>query len=319
MGIDGLIGCTGFVGGHLLRQHDFAKQFNSRNITDSQGAAFDTLVCAAAPGSMFEANTAPDRDLRQIEALCNTLAEVQSRRFVLISSIAVLADFAGGDDESSDAFQIDLAYGRHRRLLETFCAEHFAETLIVRLPALYGVGLKKNFLFDFLNPVPSMLNDAKMEQARSVVSAQDAKTLQKVYSLNEKNGMFVLNRADLRASGAQSRIETAFGQHGLTALYFTNPDSTYQYYGVDRLWSDIETASAQGIGVLHLATEPVAARQIYRAVTGQDMPQTEARLHHEDMHTRHADLWDRSGPYIESAQQVEARVAAFLGNQRAAA
>ena len=319
MGVDGLIGNTGFVGGALLRQHDFLGQFNSRNIVDSQGAAFDTLICAAAPGSMFEANTAPDQDLRQIEALCNTLAEVRSRRFVLISSIAVLADFAGGDDESSDAFQTELAYGRHRRLLETFCAEHFAETLIVRLPALYGVGLKKNFLFDFLNPMPSMLNDAKMGQARSVVSAQDAKTLQKVYSLNEKNGMFVLNRADLRASGAQSRIETAFGQQGLTALHFTNPDSTYQYYGVDRLWSDIEAASAQGIGVLHLATEPLAARQIYRAVRGQDMPQTCARLHHEDMHTRHADLWDRSGPYIESAQQVEARVAAFLGNQRAAA
>jgi nucleoside-diphosphate-sugar epimerase len=319
MGIDGLIGCTGFVGGNLLRQHDFAKQFNSRNIADSKGATFDMLVCAAAPGSMFEANTTPDKDLRQIESLCNTLAEVRSRRFVLISSIAVLDDFAGGDDESSGAFQTELAYGRHRRLLETFCAEHFAETLIVRLPALFGTGLKKNFLFDLLNPVPSMLNGAKMEQALSVVSAQDAEILRKVYSLNDQNGMFVLSRSDLRTSAAQSRIETTFGQHALTAVQFTNPDSTYQYYGVDRLWSDIETASAQGIRVLHLATEPIAARQIHRIVTDHDMPQTGARLHHEDMHTRHADLWGRSGPYMESAQQVEGRIAAFCQNQREAA
>jgi hypothetical protein len=238
---------------------------------------------------------------------------------VLISSIAVLDDFAGGDDESSGAFQTELAYGRHRRLLETFCAEHFAETLIVRLPALFGAGLKKNFLFDLLNPVPSMLNGAKMEQALSVVSAQDAETLRKVYSLNDQNGMFVLSRSDLCTSGAQSRIETTFGQHALTAVQFTNPDSTYQYYGVDRLWSDVETASAQGINVLHLATEPVAARHIHRAVTGHDMPQTGARLHHEDMRTRHADLWGRSGPYMESAQQVEARITAFCQNQRKAA
>jgi hypothetical protein len=303
----------------LLRQHGFAGQFNSRNIADSKGVTFDTLVCAAAPGSMFEANTLPDRDLRQINALCNTLAGIRARHFVLISSIAVFADFAGGDDESSNAFQSELAYGRHRRLLETFCAQHFAETLIVRLPALFGVGLKKNFLFDLLNPVPSMLNSAKMKQALSVVSAQDAETLQKAYSLNDQNGMFVLNRSDLRASGAQSRIETTFGQHALTSVQFTNPDSTYQYYGVDRLWSDIEAASAQGIGVLHLATEPVAARQIHRAVTGHDMPQTGARLHHEDMHTRHADLWGRSGPYMESAQQVEERITAFCNNQREAA
>ena len=319
MSIDGLIGCTGFVGGNLLRQHDFTRQFNSRNIVDSQGATFYTLVCAAAPGSMFEANTAPDKDLRQIKALCRTLAKVRSERFVLISSIAVLADFAGGDDESSGAFQTDIAYGRHRRLLETFCAEHFAETLIVRLPALFGAGLKKNFLFDLLNPMPSMLSGIKMEQALSVVLAQDAKILRKAYSLNDHNGMFVLNRSDLRASGAQSRIETTFGQHGLTAVQFTNPDSTYQYYGVDRLWSDIETASAQGISVLHLATEPVAARHIHRAVMGRDMPQTGARLHHEDMRTRHADLWGRSGPYMESAKQVESRITAFCQNQRKSA
>lgn len=316
MGIDGLIGYSGFVGGNLLRQHDFAKQFNSRNITDSKGATFDTLVCAAAPGSMFEANTTPDKDLRQIEFLCNALAEVRSQRFVLISSIAVLADFAGGDDESSDAFQTELAYGRHRRLLETFCAKHFAETLIVRLPALFGVGLKKNFLFDLLNPIPSMLNGAKMEQALSVVSAQDAETLRKVYSLNDQNGMFVLSRSDLRTSGAEAQIETIFGYHSLTAVQFTNPDSTYQYYSLDRLWSDIKTASAQGINVVHLATEPVAARHIHRAATGHDMPQTGARLHHEDMRTRHAELWGRSGPYMESAQQVEARITAFCKTQR---
>ncbi len=319
MKADAIIGYSGFVGGNLLRQHDFAGQFNSRNISDSAGAAFDTLVCAAAPGSMFQANALPEQDLQQIEALCRNIAGIRARRFVLISSIAVLANFAGEDDESTEAFQTELAYGRHRRRLETFCAEHFDNTLILRLPALFGLGLKKNFLFDLLNPVPSMLSAAKMEQALSVVSEKSAAALRQVYSLNDQNGMFALDRTALRQSGAQASIEESLGQHALTAVQFTNPDSMFQYYGVDRLWEDIEAASAEGIRVLHLATEPVAAAQIHLAVTGRDMPHTDARLHREDMRTLHAGLRGRTGPYLEDAQQVMARVTAFADAQRGAA
>lgn len=319
MGTDCIIGHSGFVGGNLLHQHDFAGRFNSRNINDSTGTEFDTLVCAAAPGSMFEANTFPERDLEQIKALCGKLAGIRAQRMVLISSIAVLAEFAGGDDETTEAFQTELAYGRHRRLLETFCAEQFSNTLIVRLPALFGTGLKKNFLFDLLNPMPSMLNIAKMEQALEAVSASDRGILKQVYGLNEQNGMFVLDRPGLFQTGAQARIEEAFAQHALTAVQFTNPDSTFQYYGVDRLWADIKAARIADIDLLHLTTEPVAAAQIHHAVTGRDMPETSARLHQEDMHTQHAKLLGGAGHYLEDAQQVMARVTAFAQGQRALA
>jgi hypothetical protein len=316
MSVDGIIGYSGFVGGNLLRQHEFAGRFNSRNIDDSAGAAFDTLVCAAAPGSMFEANTFPDRDLEKIEALCRKLAGIRARRFVLVSSIAVLADFAGQDDETTAAFQTELAYGRHRRLLETFCAEHFDGALILRLPALFGAGLKKNFLFDLLNPTPSMLNGAKMEQALAAVSAHDGAVLRQVYSLNPQNGMFVLDRPGLLGSGAQTRIEDALERNALTAVQFTNRDSTFQHYGVDRLWQDVEAASAKGIDVLHLAPEPVVAARIHRLATGREMPETGARVHHEDMRTLHADLRGRGGPYLEDAQEVAARVTAFADGVR---
>jgi len=319
MSIDGIIGYSGFVGGNLSRQHSFAGRFNSRNIDESAGYAFDTLVCAAAPGSMFQANAFPEQDLQQIETLCRKISGIRARRFVLISSIAVLADFSGGDDEATEAFQTKLAYGRHRRLLEAFCAGHFENTLILRLPALFGSGLKKNFLFDLLNPVPSMLNATMMEQALCVVSKPSAAILQQVYSLNEQNGMFILDRTALRQSGAQACIEESLGQHSLTAVQFTNPNSMFQYYGVDRLWEDIEAASADGIRVLHLATEPVAAAQIHRAVTGREMPHTDARLHYEDMRTLHAGLRGRTGPYLENVEQVMARVTAFADAQRSAA
>ncbi|MFN7611407.1 MAG: hypothetical protein ACK5QX_10810, partial [bacterium] len=163
MRYDSLIGDTGFVGSTLSSQHSFSAKFNSRNINTIGEYRFDTVVCAAAPGSMLQANRAPERDRAAIEALTAQLRSVVARRFVLISSIAVLADFAGGDDEGTQAFEETLAYGRHRRQLEAFCESHFENCLVVRLPALFGPGLRKNFVFDLMNPVPTLLPEARLE------------------------------------------------------------------------------------------------------------------------------------------------------------
>lgn len=315
MAVDGIIGHSGFVGSNLTQQHSFSGLFNSRNIDESASTEFDTLVCAAAPGSMFEANNFPERDQAHIEALCQKLTAIKARRLILISSIAVLADFAGKDVETTEAFQKDLAYGRHRRMLEAFCDDHFDDTLILRLPALFGTGLKKNFLFDLLNPVPTMLNAAKMEQALGVMASWGTDILKEVYSLNPQNGMFVLDRTVLSKSGAQARIAEVFDEHALTAVQFTNPQTAFQFYDVDRLWQDIKIASAQGIRVMHLSTEPVTASRIHQAVTGRAMPETGARLHHEDMRTLYATKWGQSGPYLEDADQVVSRVTSFFNNQ----
>jgi dTDP-4-dehydrorhamnose reductase len=43
------------------------------------------------------------------------------------------------------------AYGTHRRIIETFVSERFENYNIIRLPGLFGDGLKKNIIYDFLN------------------------------------------------------------------------------------------------------------------------------------------------------------------------
>lgn len=312
---DGIIGCTGFVGSNLIQQHYFSGQFNSRNIEESAGAEFDILVCAAAPGSMFEANNSPKLDKAKIEQLCQSLSKIKTRHFVLVSSIAVLADPAGKNVESTEDFQRDLAYGRNRRFLEKFCEEAFENVLILRLPALFGQQLKKNFLFDLLNPMPTMLSVTKMQRAIEVVSSEDAKILNEVYSFNPRNGMFLIDRNAFNESAASTKIERALDEHRLSAIQFTNPFSTFQFYGVDRLWRDIEVAINQGISVLHLATQPVHASQIYQVINDSAMPETVAPLHNEDMHTLHAETWGEVGPYLENASQVVSRVSSFLKNK----
>ena len=315
----GLIGHTGFVGSALLRQTRFSTCYNSANIADIDGARFGTLVCAAAPGSMLEANRAPERDRAAIDALIARLDRVEAERFVLISSIAVLADFAGGDDEGTGAFQHDLAYGRHRRALEAFVEDRFPGSLVVRLPALFGAGLRKNFLFDLMNPVPSMLAQARHAALLTALGDDLAEWLAALYAPDAATGLLKLDRPALNADQRRASLEAALDALGATATQFHHRETTYQYYAIDRLWQDIGIALAAGLTHLHLAPEPLAAADIHARLTGRPMPETPARLHREDMRTRHASLWGASGPYQFAAADTLASLAAFFASQRGGA
>jgi hypothetical protein len=315
----GLIGHTGFVGGALMRQTRFDACFNRQNIADLAEQAFGTLICAAAPGSMFEANRAPERDAAQIAGLIAQLRRARADRFVLISTIAVLADFAGGDDEGTQAFQQKLAYGRHRRELEAFVEEHFAQSLIVRLPALFGPGLVKNFIFDLMNPVPSMLTPDKCAALADRLGPELGLWLAALYVPDAATGMLRLDRRALNADRRRAALEEAVMALGASAVQFHHPDTTYQYYPIDRLWQDIGIALEAGLSDLHLVAEPLRAGAIHQRLTGHAMPATGARLHAEDMRTRHADLWGASGHYQFDAEATLDRLAALFASERATA
>lgn len=314
-----LVGHTGFVGAALLRQAAFSHRYNSKTIGEIDGEDFATVVCAAAPGSMLEANRSPERDRAQIQALMDRLSTIGARRFVLISSIAVLEDFAGGHDESTRAFQQELAYGRHRRELEAFVEDHFADSLVVRLPALFGHGLRKNFLFDLLNPVPSMLTPDKVEDLKQRIDHSLVSWMEALYSHDAASGMFRLDRRALNSDNRRSVLEEAVTELGCSSIQFHNPATTYQYYDIERLWSDICVALEAELSHIHLVSEPLAAATIHRRLTGREMPSTGARLHREDMHTRHAGLWGVTGPYLFRAEPTLDRLAAFYADQRARA
>lgn len=313
---DAVIGSTGFVGGHLLRQHAFPAQFNSRTIQDATGAAFGTVICAAAPGSMFEANRFPDQDKARIDSLIDQLSRISAQRFVLISSIAVLADCAGRDDEATSSFEIRLAYGRNRRALEVFCAEHFRHCLIVRLPALFGQGLKKNFLFDILNPMPSLLGEAPWAELNARLPAALRAGLSAFYAWNDAVKLFAVDRAALAASGRRAAYDAAVTELGLAAVRFTNPASRFQYYDMTRLWTDIERCLAHDIAVIHLAPEALVAGEIYAALTARTMADGGASLRHEEMWTRHAGLFGREGSYIAGGNEVMDRLRQFYATER---
>lgn len=146
-----LVGHTGFVGSSLKAARDFTHLYNSTNIESIRGEEFDTIVCAGAPAAMWVANAQPDADRRNVQRLMENLRHARARRFFLISTVAVFAVPRGVDENTKIETHNLPPYGLHRYELENFTCEHFAKACIVRLPALFGHGFKKNALYDLLN------------------------------------------------------------------------------------------------------------------------------------------------------------------------
>jgi nucleoside-diphosphate-sugar epimerase len=145
-----LIGHTGFVGSNLLRQHGFEATFNSKNIEQITGRSFDLVVCCGAPAEKWKANADPERDLDNIERLTRALEHVNTKKLVLISTVDVFQNPIDVDEDSPAPTSGLQAYGKNRRRLEQIAASRF-DTTIVRLAGLYGPGLKKNVIHDFLH------------------------------------------------------------------------------------------------------------------------------------------------------------------------
>ena len=145
-----LIGYTGFVGSNILSKHNFNNLYDIKNIKDIQDKKFDLVVCAAAPGIKWKANKFPKKDLSVINFLIENLKRIKSKRVILISTIDVYPDVDKVNEDTEIKREKLLPYGKHRRILEEFIESNF-NSIIIRLPGLFGKGLKGNILYDLIN------------------------------------------------------------------------------------------------------------------------------------------------------------------------
>ena len=184
---DLLVGSTGFVGGNLRAKHTFAAVCHSSDIAAQYGTQPDLCVYAGVPAAMFLANADPEADMEVMRTARENLRKSAPKSLVLISSIAVFADSRGRcEDDAPDTDGLP-AYGRNRLQLEQWVREDFNDALIVRLPALYGAGLKKNFLFDLHTITPAMLKPEKFNEL-----AEKFPLVKTGYTLAD-NGFYKLN------------------------------------------------------------------------------------------------------------------------------
>lgn len=145
-----IIGYTGFVGANIAAQMSFDDQYNSANIADIEGKEYDLVVSAANRSEMWRINQEPEKDLAEIDEFIGHIQKASIKKLVLISTVGVYKNPNGADEDTPIETEGLLPYGVNRYHLEQFCREHF-DTTIIRLPGLFGDGLKKNVIYDLLH------------------------------------------------------------------------------------------------------------------------------------------------------------------------
>jgi nucleoside-diphosphate-sugar epimerase len=142
-----LVGATGFVGSNLQQQMQFDSLLSSKNVGDLKGQSVDLAIVAAGDARKWYANQNPEEDRAHIERVIADISAINIKRVLHFSTVDVYASKQG--DEAALTGQVSSdAYGGHRYLLEQALKERFTDVVTIRLPGLYGPGLKKNIIFD---------------------------------------------------------------------------------------------------------------------------------------------------------------------------
>ena len=251
-----LIGFTGFVGSNLASQMHFDALYNSANIESITGQDFDLLVCAGARAEKWKANREPERDLANIKVLIENLRHVSSTICILISTVDVYVSPENVYEDSPIETRNLCPYGLHRYMLEQFVREKFSRAIVIRLPGLFGNGLKKNFIFDMLKN-PDSLN-------------------------------------------------------------LTHSESKFQFYGLDRIWSDIQSVIHSGVSLVNFGTPPVSPREVaFKCFRTDFLNKTLNGPVFYDMRTRYANIFGRIGDYIRTEVEEFSEIEKFVSQAKA--
>ncbi|MDR0999866.1 MAG: sugar nucleotide-binding protein [Clostridiales bacterium] len=303
-----LVGDTGFVGGNIAVCHKFDMLCNSKNISSAYGVEPELLVYAGVPAEMFLANKDPNEDKAITENAAANIHKINPKRLVLISTIAVLDNPVSVDEDTPIDGNNLTAYGLNRLSLERLAADSVADCHIIRLPALFGKGIKKNFIYDMINFFPTLLTETRYAE----LSSQES-LIAESYA-PQGNGFYKLVTVDSK----RAELRSAFERVGFSALNFTDSRSVFQFYNLGYLWHHIETATKHGIPLLHTATEPLSAGEVYKYVCGKLFKNELAKPPLEyDYRTKYVGIFGGANSYIFGRERVLTEIKDFVeGSKR---
>lgn len=298
-----LVGYTGFVGSNLYKAGGFDAVYNSKNIQEAFGTNPDLLVYAGIRAEKYLANNDPEKDMEQILIAEDNISKIRPKRLVLISTIDVFKVPSGVDENSVIDTDGLHAYGYNRYMLECWVRENYHDALVIRLPALFGKNIKKNFIYDYINVIPFMLKEDIFKEL-----SEKEPILTGFYE-KQDNGFYRV----AVPKDKENELKNLFRNLGFSALNFTDSRSRYQFYNLGNLWKDIEIALEEHIELLHLATEPVSAWELYRFLTGKDFNnELGGKPAFYDYRTIYANTFNGSNGYISDKKQVLDEIKEFL-------
>lgn len=302
-----LVGYTGFVGSNIIKSHEFDGLYNSKNIDKAFGTNPDLLVYSGIRAEKFLANKEPEKDMEIIGNAIQNIKRINPAKLVLISTIDVYKN-AVEVSENTFVDTSDLhSYGFNRYHLEKWVQDNIEDYLIVRLPGLYGENIKKNFIYDLINFIPSMINEEKYIQ----INAKDNSISE--YYLKQDNGFYKCKNIN---SEEKKSLKEYFNKIGFSALNFTDSRGSFQFYNLAYLWGHIQIAIKNHISILNLATEPVVISELYKYIEGKEFINEVAKVIPKyNFKTNYEHLFNGKNGYIFDKNFILKDIADFIGGR----
>ena len=255
--MDMLVGYTGFVGSNLCGSHKFDGLYDSKNIQTSYLKNPDLLVYSGVPAQKFIANNEPEKDFKIIENAIYNIKQINPKEIVLISTIDVYKKPVNVNEDTKIDTKDLQPYGKNRYYLEKWVKNNIKNHLIIHLPGLYGKNIKKNFIYDLIKIIPSMLAQEKYEEL------ENENIELKKYYIKQDNGFYKLKELNKQE---ELLLKNIFNNIGFNALNFTDSRGKFQFYNLKFLWEHIEIARKNKLETLNVATEPVKISEIYEYI-----------------------------------------------------
>lgn len=300
-----LVGHTGFVGSNLSLQHHFDAEYNSSNYKEAFGSNPDLCVYAGVRAEKFLATKDPEADMSNIQNAIQNLKKINPNRLVLISTIDVYPDPVGVNEDTPIMEDETKAYGYNRRFLEKWVQANIKNQLIVRLPALFGKNLKKNFVYDMINNVPSMLSAELFY--KFVISEPE---INGGYTL-QSNGFYNLSAGESK----KKELKQVFEHLGFSSLNFTDSRASFQFYNLGYLWEHIRIALEHKLSLVNFMVEPIGVSDLYTKVTGKTFKnEINSHVVRYDCKTKYANIFKGTEGYIFEKDKVMKEICEFIHN-----
>lgn len=247
-----LVGYSGFVGSNLCQNMKFDRYYNSKNISKAYGLEPDIMIYAGVRGTKFMANSFPEEDKKNIQNAINNIRKINAKKVILISTVDVYDDLDNKNEDYVNDINKLCVYGKNRLILENWVRENIDDYHIIRIPALYGDNLKKNFIHDLIEPVPLYLNPILKEK----IEKEFEKISEYYY---ETNGMFKLYKKD-------DDLISFFSESMYNAIYYTDSRAAYQFFNLKKLSNIVFKVIENDIKLFNVVTEPIFAYEIYSEI-----------------------------------------------------
>jgi nucleoside-diphosphate-sugar epimerase len=169
-----IVGHTGFIGSNLKLFFKSKYNFNTKNLSLINKHKYDLVILCAPSSKMWIVNQFPQNDFNNVKKIINILKKIRTKKIILISTIEVYGKKNNKNELDKVNKSLNSSYGKNRICLEEFIKNFFSNSLIIRLPIVYGKYFAKNCIYDLQHK-----NNLKLLNGNDLIQLYNVKNLKK--------------------------------------------------------------------------------------------------------------------------------------------